>query len=173
MTSKELNRLVAKLQNGNIDVFDDIYHETKSVVFYTIVSIVKDKSLAEDIMQDTYLKTLDKIHSFKPTYGFKSWIITIARNLSINEYNRRKRELSYDPSVDEYIFGSIESNSVKELLIRDILNELDEVEREIIIMHVLGDLKHREIAEILKKPLGTITWLYNKAINKVRNKFGE
>ncbi len=40
-------------------------------------------------------------------------------------------------------------------------------------MHVLGDMKHREIADILKKPIGTITWIYNKAINKAQEKFRE
>lgn len=173
MTNKELNALVKTLQSGDMSVFDDIYYETKSVVYYTIVSIVKDKSLAEDLMQDTYLKTIEKIHSYKPRYSFKSWIITIARNLSINEYNRRKRELSFDPNVDEYIFGSVESSSEKELIVKDILNELDEIEREVVIMHVLGDLKHREIADILKKPIGTVTWIYNKAINKTKEKFRE
>ena len=173
MTINELKDLVKKLQDGNIAVFDTIYFETKSVVYYTILSIVKDKSLAEDIMQDTYLKMLAKIHSFKPRYGFKSWLVTIARNMAINEYNRRKRELSFDPSVDEYIFGSVESSSEKELMVKEMLDTLDEVEREVIILHVIGDLKHREIADILKKPLGTITWIYNKAINKIQRDFGE
>ena len=173
MKSKELNKLVSELQNGDMTLFDTIYHETKSVVYYTILSIVKDKSLSEDIMQDTYLKSLQKIHSFKPRYGFKSWIVTIARNLAINEYNKRKRELSFDPSVDEYIFGHSESSSEKELIVRDILNYLDETEREVVVMHVLGDMKHREIADILKKPIGTITWIYNKAINKAQEKFRE
>ena len=173
MTNKELNNMVAKFQNGDMTLFDSIYYETKSVVYYTILGIVKDKSLAEDIMQDTYLKSLEKIHSFKPRFGFKSWIVTIARNMAINEYNRRKRELSFDPSVDEYIFGQEESHSEKELIIRDILEYLDETEREVVVMHVLGDLKHREIADILKKPIGTITWIYNKAINKAKEKFGE
>ena len=173
MTNKELNNMVARLQDGDMAVFDAIYHETQSVVYYTILSIVKDKSLAEDIMQDTYLKSLEKIHSFKPRYGFKSWIVTIARNMSINEYNRRKRELSFDPAVDEYIFGQEESSSEKELIVRDVLEHLDEIEREVVIMHVLGDLKHREIADILKKPIGTITWIYNKAINKAKEKFRE
>lgn len=173
MTSKELNKLVSNLQNGDMNVFDIIYHETKSVVYYTILSILKDKSLSEDIMQDTYLKTLEKIHSFKPRYGFKSWIVTIARNLAINEYNKRKRELSFDPSVDDYIFGQEESSSEKELIVKEILNYLDETEREVVVMHVLGDMKHREIADILKKPIGTITWIYNKAINKAKEKFRE
>ena len=173
MTINELKALVKRLQDGDIAVFDMIYYETKSVVYYTILSIVKDKSLSEDIMQDTYIKMLEKIHSFKPRYGFKSWLVTIARNMAINEYNRRKRELSFDPSEDEYIFGTVESSSEKELMVKEMLEVLDETEREVVILHVIGDLKHREIAEILKKPIGTVTWIYNKAINKIKSDFGE
>ena len=84
MTSKELNLLVKSLQNGNMTVFDSIYHETKGIVYYTILNILKDKSLSEDIMQDCYLKALEKIHSFKPTFSFKSWIVVSARNLALN-----------------------------------------------------------------------------------------
>lgn len=168
MTPKELNNLVRKLQNGDMAVFDAIYYETKSLVYYTILQIVKDRSLAEDLMQDTYLKGLEKIHSFKATYSFKSWLVMIARNLAINEYNRRKRELSFDPNEDEYIFGTVESGSEKQLIVKEMLELLKPEEQEIVILHVIGDLKHREIAAMLGKPLGTITWTYNQAINKLR-----
>jgi RNA polymerase sigma-70 factor (ECF subfamily) len=173
MTIDELRALIKRLQNGEIAVFDTIYYETKSVVYYTILNIVKNKSLAEDIMQDTYLKMLEKIHSYKPRYGFKSWLVTIARNMAINEYNRRKRELSFDPNIDEYIFGTVESSSENELMVKEMLETLNEIEREVVILHVIGDLKHREIADLLKKPLGTITWTYNKAIKKMKNDFRE
>ena len=69
-----LNNLIKLLQSGDMAVFDNVYHETKSVVYYAILNILKDKSLSEDIMQDTYLKALEKIHTFKPRYSFKSWI---------------------------------------------------------------------------------------------------
>lgn len=173
MTPRELNKLVKQLQNGNLDVFDAIYFETKSFVFYTILNVVKDYSLAEDLMQDTYLKALEKIHSFKPSYSFKSWIVQVAKNLAINEYNRRKKVQSFDPSENDVIFGTEESTSEKKLIAEEMLNSLDEFEREIVIMHVIGDLKHREIAELLDKPLGTITWTYQQAIRKIRNEFGE
>jgi len=173
MTPKELNNLVKKLQNGNMDVFDAIYYETKSLVYYTILNIVKDRSLAEDIMQDTYLKGLEKIHTFKATFSFKSWIVMIARNMAINEYNRRKRELSFDVNEDEYIFGTVESSSEKELIVKEMLEFLKPEEQEIVILHVIGDLKHREIAAMLKKPLGTVTWTYNQAIKKLQEHYGE
>lgn len=173
MTPRELNHLVKQLQNGDINVFDAIYYETKSLVYYTILQIVKDRSLAEDLMQDTYLKALEKIHSFKATYSFKSWVVMIARNLSINEYNRRKRELRFDVNEDEYIFGSTESTSEKELIVKEMLEFLKPEEQEVVILHVIGDLKHREIADMLNKPLGTITWIYNQAINKLKDHFRE
>lgn len=173
MTPKELNQLVKRLQKGDMAVFDPIYHETKSLVYYTILNITKDSSLAEDIMQDAYLKALEKIHSFKPTYSFKSWIVMIAKNLAINEYNRRKRELSFDPNEEEYIFGQEESTSEQQLIVQEMLESLTETEQEVLVLHVLGDLKHREIASMLGKPLGTITWTYQQAIQKLRNQFGE
>lgn len=173
MTTKELNKLVSNLQNGDMTVFDDIYYETKSLVYYAILNILKDKSLSEDIMQDTYLKSLEKIHSFKPRYSFKSWIVTIARNLALNEYNRRKRELSYDPNVDEYIFGSEDNTSEKELIVKQMIETLKPEAREIVILHVVGDLKFREIAAIVGKPLGTVSWIYNEAIKKLKYEYRE
>lgn len=169
MTSKELNVLVKELQNGNMSVFDNIYYETKSIVYYTILSILKDSNISEDIMQETYLKALEKIHSYKPKASFKSWIVTIARNLALNEYNKRKRELNVDSQTDEYMFGSVENNSEKELIVKEILLKLKDTEREVVLLHVVGDLKHREISDLLGIPLGTVTWTYNQAIKKLKD----
>lgn len=171
MIKKDIKILIEKLKNGDISVFDDIYYSTKDNVYYTILSIVKDASLSEDIMQETYLKALEKIHSYKPRHSFNSWIITIARNLAINEYNRRKRELKVDPTENEIIFGTTESTSEKELLIKEMMEFLNEDEREIVIMHVIGDMKYREIAEVIGTPIGTISWKYNEAIKKLKNKY--
>ena len=166
---KDINELVKQLQNGNIEVFDDIYYQTKNIVYYSIFIILKDYQLSEDIMQDTYLKALNKIHTYKRKAHFKSWLVTIAKNLAINEFNRRKREMLIDISDQEYIFGSTASTSENEVLITQIFKILSDTEKEVVLLHVVGDLKHREIAAILNKPLGTVTWTYNQAIKKLRN----
>ncbi len=171
MSHQELNRLVKNLQNGDMSVFDDIYYMTQGLVYHTILSIVKDRSLAEDLMQDTYLKALESIHSFKPRYSFQSWIVRIAKNLAINEYNRRKREQSFDVSETPQVFGKQESTVENQMMVEEIMSILNDLEREIVTLHVLGDLKHREIAEIVGKPLGTVTWTYQQAIKKMKEKF--
>ena len=169
MVKKDINELVKQLQNGNIEVFDDIYYQTKNIVYYSIFIILKDYQLSEDIMQDTYLKALNKIHTYKRKAHFKSWLVTIAKNLAINEFNRRKREMLIDISDQKYIFGSTASTSENEVLITQIFKILSDTEKEVVLLHVVGDLKHREIAAILNKPLGTVTWTYNQAIKKLRN----
>ncbi len=169
MANNDINELVRQLQNGNIEVFDDIYYQTKNIVYYSIFIILKDNQLSEDIMQDTYLKALNKIHTYKRKAHFKSWLTTIAKNLAINEFNRRKKEMLIDISENEYIFGSCSSTAENEVLINQIFTVLSETEKEIVMLHIIGDMKHREIAKLLNKPLGTITWTYNKAIKKLRN----
>ena len=171
MAARNLKDLVQQLQNGNMSVFDDIYYETKNIVFYTILSIIKDYSASEDLMQETYLKALEKIHTYKPKGSFKSWIVTVARNLALNEYKKRKRELMIDPQTDEYIFGSTQSNSEQQLIIEEMLKKLKDKEQEIVILHVIGDMKHKEIAKLLNMPLGTVTWTYSEAMKKLKSDY--
>lgn len=171
MAAKDIKTLVKRLQNGDLTAFDEIYHQTKNIVFYTILSIIKDRNGSEDLMQETYLKALEKIHIYKFKGSFTSWIVTIARNLALNEYNKRKRELKIDPQTDEYIFGTSKDNTEQEMIMEELLDTLKDVEREIVLLHIVGDLKHREIAKILDIPLGTVTWTYSEAIKKLKNNY--
>ena len=168
MTNKELTTYIRHLQNGQMEFFDIVYHETKKLVYYTIYAILKEPNISEDIMQETYLKMLEKIHSFKKSISVKSWLTTIARNLSLNEYNKRKKEQLTDHQEQEVVFGSYMSNSMNELLVRDILELLKPDERDIIIYHIVSDLTFKEIAKILNMPQGTVTWKYSEAMKKLK-----
>jgi RNA polymerase sigma-70 factor (ECF subfamily) len=171
MAKSDLHSYIKELQKGNMTAFDPLYYETKNLVYYTILNIVKDPSLSEDLMQETYLKALEKIHTFKTNTSVTSWFTTIARNMAINEFNRRKRELSIDVNDQEELFGSQESTSEKELLVREILQNLEDTDRDIVVYHLINDLKFRQIADILDMPLGTVTWRYNQAIKNIQSKY--
>jgi len=173
VSNSDIKILVNKLQSGDMSVFDDLYYQTKDIVFYSILGILKDYSLSEDIMQDTYLKALSKIHSYKPTHSFKSWIVTIGKNLAINEFNRRKKEIRIDIQTEEMFLGQTESRSENQILIEQIFKVLNDTEREIVLLHVIGDLKHREIAKMLDKPLGTVTWSYKNSLEKLKKELNE
>ena len=166
-----LDTAMQALKEGNIDAFEYIYNETKRVVFYCAFSILKDRGLAEDIMQNTYIKVKQYCHSYQKGTKPIAWITTIARNLSINEHNRRKRELYTDFS--DYNQHGTYSISDDKMVLASAFKYLNERESQIVIMHVLGGLKHREIAEIFNMPLGTVLFKYNSALKKLRKRIEE
>lgn len=174
--SNQLNRLVRQLQAGDPSVFDQIYHLTYRKVFFVIVPILGDRSLAEDIMQDTYMRMLETLHSYKEK-NFLAYLITIAKNLAINEYHRRKRfepTEMMDDDLTHYGYDQlIETSLVREEIIREALSILEPTERNIVLLHDVEMLTHREIALIMDKPLGTITWMYARAVQKIRKHIRE
>lgn len=164
-----LEKLVRQLKKGNADAFDHIYQMTYRKIFFVVLPIVRDKSLAEDIMQDTYLKFLEKLYDYQNNNTL-AYILTIAKNLAKNEYNRRKREQKVEPEemtnfgFDDYIEIKEENRE----LINKGLSVLNAAERNIVLLHVLEGLKHKDIAMILDMPLGTVTWSYQQALKKMR-----
>ena len=163
--------LVRRLQNGDTSVFAEIYELTRKSVYFAALSILHDSSLAEDIMQDTYLKVLDRLATYQE-HNFRAFLVRIARNEAINEYHRRKRTIASDETIDylgEFSWeGIVEIDAVKREIITKALGCLEPIEKNIVILHTIGDTPHREIALILDKPLGTITWIYAKAVRKMR-----
>ena len=101
-----------------------------------------------------------------------AWIFTIETNI-INRYYQLKNR--YEFVDDEVVLDVISDNSetVEEKVIKNeylnkLLNELNEFEREVIFLHLVSDLKFKEIAEQLNKPLSTILSKYNRAIKKLQ-----
>lgn len=166
----QINLIIKELKQRNYQSFDTFYNLTKNQVFYAIISVIKDNDLAEDIMQDTYVKFLDKIDQYKDGANPYAYLSTIARNLAINVYNQRKREV-YSEELFETLPSPEEKNDEEDIF--RILNLLEPDEREVVTLHIINNLKFREISPIVEKPLGTVLWIYNKAIKKLKEKVGD
>ena len=117
-------------------------------------------------MQNTFIKVRQYAYSYQKGTKPLAWITTIARNLSINEHNKRKREVYTD--FTDYNTRATYTMSDDKLVLDSAFKFLKEKDRQIVIMHVLGGLKHRELAEIMNMPLGTVLFKYNSALKKLR-----
>lgn len=170
INNNEMNIIISNLRNNNMDYFDDFYHLTKKQVYVAIMNIIKNKTICEDLMQDTYIRFLNNIDKYKDNTNVYAFIVTIARNIAINEYNRLKKNVCYDLSLYE---DEIETKNEETPLLDLVYNTLEGIELEIFILHIVDNLKHREIVKIVNKPLGTVLWIYNKALKKVKAKVGE
>ncbi len=170
LSNRELEACIQRLQNGDMKALDEIYCATSRAVFSTAIAIVKDYSLAEDAMQETYLRFRRNVAGYRMGNNATAYLVTICRNVCLNMIKRRKRELFVDYNENESLYGEykMEDHHDVDDNIKLILQCLDDSEREILLMKVYGGFKHREIAAMIGKPLGTVLWLYNRAVNKLK-----
>ena len=169
----KLEKAVAALQNGDGSALADVYVLTSKGVFTFVLPILHDYQLAEDVMQQTYISAYDNIQSYTLGTNARNWLLTIAKNTALSELKKRSREISYDFAQETradgvYYLGDIDSPTI------EIANRvLAEDEFNIVMMYAIGEYKHREIANILHMPLGTVTWKYSVALKKMKQALEE
>lgn len=167
MKNTNLKILVNNLINGDHTAFDQVYYATRDSVYYTIFKIIRNDSRTEELVQEVYIKAINNIHKFD-NKNFRGWISRIARNLAIDVYNKEQKEFYLDSQDNDFVFTS-KSNSDEEYLLSDMKRVLKDMEFEIVLMHVIGNMTHKDIGKTLEKPIGTILWNYNQAMKKLRN----
>lgn len=163
-----IDEIIEEFRTCNYVHFEQFYNETKKTVFFSIAAIVKDNSIIDDLMQDTYVRFLENIDKYKTKTSINAYLSTMAHNITINYYNREKR-LVHDEELFEFIpDNSSHEKEYENIEALEMLKNLDEEEKEIVIQHVINELKFKDIANMVGKPLGTVLWIYNKAIKKLK-----
>ncbi len=161
--------IILEFQQGNYDSFEEYYQETKKIVYLMISTYIKRKEVIEDLMQDTYLKFINTIQNVNVKHNPDAYLAQIAKNTAINEYNKSKRE----ELNEDYFVNLKDHENVSSGVDLSIINILEGIEKEIVILHIVDDMKFKDIAFSLEKPLGTVLWIYNKAIKKLKKEVGE
>ena len=169
---QQLNKLLIQLKRGDLNALDDIYEITNSAVFSIALSVVHNTEEAKDLMMSTYLRIREKINNFSEdtTNGY-AWILTIAKNLSINENKKISRATPTDFQENDFIATS-ESVDCDIPVFKIAKRVLNAEELTIVLLYSVNGYKHREIAKILNKPLGTVLWSYNNSLKKIRKAIG-
>jgi len=167
LNSELLESSMQKLKQGDIKALDEIFRITSDVVYIMAYSILKNKERAEDIVQDTYIRVYKKIHKYNPNTNAAGWICRIARNLSCDEYVRR-RDISLEVFEGNLLDSHASERLTESVYLKTVFDTLNQDEREVVALFAVGSFKHREIAQILGKPMGTVQWIYNKAVKKLK-----
>ncbi len=115
------------------------------------------------------MKMLIKINQYKIGSNFISWLMQIAKYHAIDMYRKNKNKVHVDDDVLEQMTPASNDEPDKKTQVAMMLDVLDEDERIIVVLKVLDDLTHKEISKVVDKPLGTVLWIYQKAIAKLKN----
>lgn len=162
------DKLMKKLIDGEQSAFEELYKQTRKTVYYVALSILREKYLAEDVMQSTYLSVLKNAAQYKIGTNATAWIIKIAKNQALNLKKSRKRETCVDESESAYLFDTCRTDDYG-LLIDLARRTLSDDEFTILMLVSSCGYKRREIGEMLDMPVPTVTWKYNNAIEKMKS----
>lgn len=162
MEKKTLDALTVAVSQGDESAFETLYEKTKRGVFAFAYSYLRNYADAEDALQETFITIKQKAYLYKPQTDARAWILQITKNLCLDELRKRKRRQESSIEREEPSVSPTVST------LDELTNILSEKEKEIVILHAVWDYKHREIAKMKGLPLGTVTWIYNTALKKLR-----
>ncbi len=168
LNADTLETLLSKMAKGNKAAFKEFYKLTNTSIYAFSLSILKSIPDAEDITQTIYLKLFSNVGKYKSKGKPMAWILTMVKNLC---YDKIRKDSHTEPLHDfkeDKINITTYSNIDNKLLAEACLNILPDEERNILILHIVSGLKHREISEFLQTPIGSITSKYNRALEKIK-----
>lgn len=159
-----LNEVFLELKRGDQSHFNWFYENSKKQLFYNILSYTKNYELSEDLLQETYVNFLTNIKNIDDRVNVLGYLMVMSKNITLDYFKKNNR---IETLNEEDI--SFEDNKIHEtMLVSKIKEILNDIEFKILILHILGELTFNEIKDIVKKPLGTVLWIYNKSLKKVR-----
>lgn len=178
--------IVALARSGEEAAYRELVRRYERPLFSLLYRMVRDRELAEDLAQETFVKALNAIDSYRPEFKFSSWIFKIANNAAIDHLRRRELDtLSLEGSPHAETPEAIEATALQigdrqespldEVEARELGGEIEtaiarlrpEYRSCILLRHVEGRA-YEEIAEILGLPLGTVKTYIHRARNELR-----
>ena len=181
-TSVSDSLLVSSYKNGSEEAFEELVSRHKSRVFTTIYLIVKDKYIAEDLLQDAFIKVVKTIKSgkYNEEGKFLPWVLRIAHNLAIDFFRRNKRYPTIVMEDGSRVFNtldfaedSIESVQIKQdtnAVLNKLIQELPESQREVLIMRHFMQMSFQDIAESTNVSINTALGRMRYALINLRKK---
>lgn len=182
MQIKSLNDrdLVRSYLNGNERAFEELLNRHKNKIYTSIYLFVKEKSLAEDIFQDTFIKIIDTLRKgkYNEEGKFVQWAMRIAYNMCVDHFRRSKRKPTVSPSEDFDIFSvlSISDENAETRIIRSqthdkvrrLVDQLPAEQREVVILRHYAEMSFKEIAALTRVSINTALGRMRYALINIR-----
>lgn len=164
--NEKVKKLIHRIKKGDKKAFNELYKLTSGQTYFFILKIVQNEQDAEDILQESYVKMLEKIDEIDPERNFTSWFYQIAINKS-KDLLRRKNKVFFESIDNEQYDFTIEDGTEfhpeekvdKDELCAQVISAIDDLsteKRTCIIMKYYAQMSVNEIAESLKVPVSTV-----------------
>ena len=172
MTGREFNRCIRRIREGDPAGLRAIYDAYDAYIFMIMKSIVGSRETAEDLTADFFIRLWSLAADYKARETHKGWMAVIARNMALDRLKKEGRELPCEaPEAEISLQGaapSAEDEALSDMAFGEMISGLPAAEQEILALKFEGGLTFKEIAAVTGLPMGTVTWKYQRSIEKLR-----
>ncbi len=178
--------LLSSSLEGNMVAFDLLVDRYYDRLYVYLLRFLKDSDMAEDLLQETFLRVWKKRNEFRNIASFSTWIYTIAGNLARSEWRRRKRwrmfrlgpsENEEEPDFELPHEGLTPDRTVENrMAVEDLIHELERLPeryRQVVILRDIQGMTYEEIAGIVQVPVGTVKSRLNRGRLILQEKLGQ
>lgn len=165
--------IVAKITAGDVDAYAEIMNRYEPKLHRYVTYLIHNQTMADDIVQDTFIKAYRNLRGFNLKYKFSSWIYRIAHNEAMNAIKKERHlsdysidelpDIGYDQRIEELIDSDVMKGHV-----HDCLDKLDLKYREVIQLIYFEHMKYDEASDILQVPTPTIGVWLSRAKNRLK-----
>jgi RNA polymerase sigma-70 factor (ECF subfamily) len=173
------SELIECLQQDDLDALGVLFERYRDRVYRTALVIVRDSAVAEDILQDCFLKVYGNAHRIDTSRPLVPWLYRVTVNLSYTWLSRAKnRRMPIDNVVDLLISpmkhapDRLTEQTELRQNVRQAINALSIDQRVVVVLYYLNGLSLQDIAEILDLPTGTVKSRLYYARENLRSKLG-
>ena len=142
MEDLEFEVCIRQIREGDKEGLKQIYQAYAGLIYAVVYDVTRHEEDAKDITSECFIRLWERADTYRFGGKHRAWLVTIARNMAIDHLRKQRREMP--------------------------MEELPEAEQEVLDLKILGDFTFREISKILRKPMGTVSWLYRSGIEKLR-----
>lgn len=167
-TASECEKAILRIAEGDKDALKIIYKHMHRQIYAVAYSVLRDFSSADDVVQETYVRVMDKAFSYRKGTNPRAWVLSIARNIAIDLVRRRRFEEATleEDNASESRFD--EPTLILSMEVKRALDALDDAERQIVTLKVYSGLRHAEIASLLGITAEASKKKYQRALQKLR-----
>jgi RNA polymerase sigma-70 factor (ECF subfamily) len=174
--SRSDRRLLQALREGQRAAYEDVVEAHYASIYRLLLFLTRNASVAEDMTQEVFASAWAGLGDFRGEASLKTWLRRIAYNLFLDAQRRRRRdqvlagrgsrispESAPDPlsrlMADEHLARMYQA-----------LEDIEDAERAVLLLHYLDGLSYREMARVLQQPAGTVKWMTHQALERLRTR---
>ena len=174
------SNLVARMQRRDPHALAELYDRYGRVVYALILRVVRDTGIAEDLVQESFLRVWNRVHGFDAMKGsIGPWLLAVARNRAIDYLRsaggRERNAVEFEETEHPALYCDMEKDilsSDKARIVKSAIGKLSPQQRQVIELAYFEGLSQTEMAERMGQPLGTVKTWVRTALKNLRDELG-